>query len=67
MSYGEEQPLIEGEDRRAMAANRRVEFKLKRGNVRLVLEEGDMVDDEGNPLAGGEEGGTEGGATPDPE
>jgi peptidoglycan-associated lipoprotein len=61
MSYGEEQPLIEGEDRRAMAANRRVEFKLKRGNVRLVLEEGDMVDDKGNPLADGEEGGAEGG------
>lgn len=52
VSYGEEQPLVEGDSAAAMAANRRVDFKLMRGDVRLVLEDSPLLDDQGNPIAG---------------
>ncbi len=39
VSYGEEVPLKGGESADAMAANRRVDFKLMRGDVELVLED----------------------------
>lgn len=39
VSFGEEQPLAEGSDRAALAANRRVDFRLMRGDIELVLED----------------------------
>lgn len=39
VSFGEEQPLQEGGDTAALAANRRVDFRLMRGDVELVLED----------------------------
>ena len=39
VSYGEEVPLRKGESSDAMAANRRVDFKLMRGEIELVLED----------------------------
>jgi len=50
VSHGEEEPRNTGQDEFALAANRRVEFRLLRGNVRLVLEDGTLVDDGGHPL-----------------
>lgn len=39
VSYGEEVPLKQGATKDAMAANRRVDFKLMRGEIELVLED----------------------------
>jgi peptidoglycan-associated lipoprotein len=50
VSYGEERPLAEGEDAQAFARNRRVEFRLMRGSVQLVLEEGALVNDRGQAI-----------------
>ncbi|MBI2898272.1 MAG: OmpA family protein [Deltaproteobacteria bacterium] len=50
VSYGEERPLADGEDQAAMARNRRVEFRLMRGEVQLVLEEGALVNDRGTVI-----------------
>lgn len=50
ISYGEDRPIVEGEGREAMATNRRVDFRLMKGNVRFVLKEGTRVTDEGTPL-----------------
>jgi len=50
ISYGEEIPLAKGNSTKALARNRRVEYRVMRGNVRLVLEEGSLVDDKGHPL-----------------
>jgi peptidoglycan-associated lipoprotein len=49
-SYGEERPISTDPDQAGLARNRRVEFRLLRGRVRLVLEEGSLVDDHGNPI-----------------
>lgn len=43
VSYGEEVPLKEGGSKEALAANRRVDFKLMRGEIELVLEESAVV------------------------
>lgn len=51
LSHGEEQPRSEGHDERALAENRRVEFDLLKGDIKFVLEEGTLVDDQGTPLA----------------
>jgi peptidoglycan-associated lipoprotein len=50
VSYGEERPLAEGDDQTSLARNRRVEFRLMRGDVQLVLEEGALVNDRGQTL-----------------
>lgn len=51
VSRGAEQPVAEGTTQLDYAQNRRVEFRLMRGNVRIVLGEGTPVDDKGTPLA----------------
>lgn len=43
VSYGEEKPLASGADAKAMAKNRRVDFRVMRGEIELVLEESDTV------------------------
>lgn len=48
VSYGEERPLAEGSDQRSYALNRRVDFRLMKGNVRFVLEAGTPLDDSGD-------------------
>jgi peptidoglycan-associated lipoprotein len=53
VSFGEGRPLVEQESDEAMAKNRRVDFRLMRGDVRLVVEEGPLVDDQGRPLKNG--------------
>lgn len=50
VSYGEERPLSPEIDQTGLARNRRVEFRVLRGDVRLVLEEGELLDDRGNPI-----------------
>lgn len=52
-SYGEERPLAPESSQSALARNRRVEFRVLRGNVRLVLEEGELLDDQGRPIPEG--------------
>jgi peptidoglycan-associated lipoprotein len=49
-SFGEEAPLAAGGSELALAKNRRVDFRLLRGDVQLVLEEGTPVDDQGQPI-----------------
>jgi peptidoglycan-associated lipoprotein len=51
ISHGEEKPLLEGDDPKSLAKNRRVDFRLLRGNVQFKLVDGHLVDDRGNPLA----------------
>ncbi|HWN69141.1 MAG TPA: OmpA family protein [Haliangium sp.] len=53
VSFGEGRPLIEQDTDVAMAKNRRVDFRLMRGEVRLVVEEGPLVDDKGRPIENG--------------
>jgi peptidoglycan-associated lipoprotein len=50
VSFGEEHPLASGTDTRSHAINRRVDFRLMRGSIEIVLEQGDLVDDDGKPL-----------------
>lgn len=50
VSYGEERPASLEVDRAGLARDRRVEFRVLRGNVRLVLDDGQLLDDEGRPL-----------------
>ena len=50
VSFGEETPMASGTSDLAHAKNRRVEFRIMRGDVQFVLEEGDLVDDTGKPL-----------------
>jgi len=49
-SFGEEAPRAAGGSELAHAKNRRVEFRLMRGEVQLVLGEGTPVDDQGQPI-----------------
>jgi peptidoglycan-associated lipoprotein len=49
-SFGEENPLAAGGSELALAKNRRVDFRLIRGDVQLVLGEGTPVDDKGRPI-----------------
>jgi peptidoglycan-associated lipoprotein len=51
VSYGEEHPYHDGETATDRAANRRVEFRLMRGDVQLVLDDGTQYSDEGSPLS----------------
>lgn len=50
VSHGMEQPLASGHDVLSYAQNRRAEFRLMRGAVRLILEEGILFDDTGHPI-----------------
>jgi len=50
MSFGEEHPLLAEESPSAWSLNRRVEFRLMRGQVKLVIEEGTQLDDQGRPM-----------------
>jgi len=50
VSYGEEKPLETTGAANALAKNRRVDFKLMRGEIKLVIEEGTTVDDSGTPI-----------------
>lgn len=50
ISYGEERPLASGNDQRALALNRRVDFRLMSGDVRFVLEEGTPLNDQGDAV-----------------
>jgi peptidoglycan-associated lipoprotein len=49
-SFGEEQPAATGNSSRDLALNRRVEFRLLRGDIELVLVDGTPLDDTGLPL-----------------
>jgi peptidoglycan-associated lipoprotein len=49
-SHGEETPLSAGNDNTAYAKNRRVEFRLMKGDVRLILEPGTLIDDKGQRI-----------------
>ena len=43
VGYGEEKPLVEGASADARAKNRRVDFRLMRGDIQLVVEDSDLV------------------------
>lgn len=51
-SFGKDAPLVGGRGVIALATNRRVDFRLMRGEVNLVLEEGALFDDRGNLIGG---------------
>lgn len=51
VSHGEARPIAAGADERAHALNRRVEFHLLRGDVELILRDGQLLDDAGRPLS----------------
>lgn len=53
VSFGEEKPIAAGSDSMAHAKNRRVDFRLMRGDVRLVIEEGTVLDDSGETSTSG--------------
>jgi peptidoglycan-associated lipoprotein len=50
VSFGEESPMAGGHSDLDNAKNRRVDFRIMRGDVQFVLEEGELVDDSGKPL-----------------
>ena len=50
VSYGRQRPLAAGASVRALATNRRADFKLMRGAVELVIDDGELVDDTGRSL-----------------
>ncbi len=49
-SFGEERPLEDGFSIETHAKNRRVDFRLLKGDIEFVLEEGTLVDDDGQVL-----------------
>jgi peptidoglycan-associated lipoprotein len=53
VSFGEGRPLVDQDSDVAMAKNRRVDFRLMRGDIRLVVEEGPLLDDKGRPIENG--------------
>jgi peptidoglycan-associated lipoprotein len=50
VSFGKERPMAAGTDPAAQAKNRRAEFRLMRGDIRLVVTEGVEYDDKGNVI-----------------
>ena len=50
VSYGEEQPLMTGASQLAWAKNRRADFRLLHGDVKLAVDDGQLIDDRGQPL-----------------
>lgn len=51
VTFGAERPRRDATDDAAHAENRRVEFRLMRGDVELVLRDGTPFDDAGRPLS----------------
>lgn len=52
-SYGQTRLIARGSDQASLAKNRRADFRLVRGEVELVVDEGVLVDDAGRPLPHG--------------
>lgn len=50
VSFGEESPMAAGHTDLDYAKNRRVDFRIMRGDVQFILEEGELVDDSGRPI-----------------
>jgi peptidoglycan-associated lipoprotein len=50
VSFGKEKPLAQGGSDVANAENRRVDFRLMKGDVQFVLEDSDLIGDDGKPL-----------------
>jgi peptidoglycan-associated lipoprotein len=50
ISFGEEVLLNYSNDVLAHAQNRRVDFRVMKGDIQFVLEEGVLLDDKGRPL-----------------
>jgi peptidoglycan-associated lipoprotein len=50
VSYGKDRPQVNGSDAKSYATNRRVEFEIIRGNVRIVVEPGTLYDDKGHQM-----------------
>lgn len=50
LSFGDARPIGGGHDATAYAMDRRADFRLMRGDVRLVVEEGVLYDDRGQTL-----------------
>ena len=51
VSFGEEKPLATGSGDVANAKNRRVDFRLMKGDVEFVLEDSTLVSDDGTPIS----------------
>lgn len=51
VTHGKEQLWDDGNSQLAHAKNRRAEFRLRKGNVRFVLDDGVMYDDRGRQIA----------------
>lgn len=52
-SYGQTRLIARGSDQASLAKNRRADFRLVRGDVELVVDEGVLVDDAGRPFPRG--------------
>lgn len=52
-SYGQTRLIARGSDQASLAKNRRADFRLVRGDVELVVDDGVLVDDSGRPLPSG--------------
>lgn len=50
VSFGEESPLVKGASATVHARNRRVDFRVMQGEIEFVLEESELVDDQGEPI-----------------
>lgn len=50
VSFGEENTLSSGSGDRDHAMNRRVEYRIMKGDVEFVLEDGELLGDDGSPL-----------------
>jgi peptidoglycan-associated lipoprotein len=57
--HGEEDPIAGGANQVAYAKNRRVDFRVMKGSIQLVLEEGTLVNDEGDVIVEPDEAGEE--------
>jgi peptidoglycan-associated lipoprotein len=51
VSFGKEKPLAQGGTDVANAENRRVDFRLMKGEVQFVLEDSELIGDDGKPLS----------------
>ena len=69
VSFGEEKPLASGSSAVAKAENRRVDFRLMKGDIQFVLEDSTLVGDDGKPLDSMNEDASpsQDSAVPDPE
>ncbi len=51
VSFGEEKPMSPGKAEMAHAKNRRVDFRLMKGDIQFVLEESPLIDDKGGVIS----------------